>query len=340
MAPVTFSIDGRKVEPFSIAPWWNEAVSAPPLLQVLRGDFFCMPFGANQEPYEGKHYLPHGETANSRWAHLETIQDDEKGVLHLQLNTSTQGKVDKFVEIRRGHSAIYQKHVISGSSGPTSLGHHATLKFQSPGSISTSPILFGKVNPTTFENAVEGGYSFLKPDAEFSDLTRVPCVDGTFSDLSVYPNREGYEDLAMVFSQPDQKFAWVAAVFPQEQYLWIAFKDPRTLTGTVFWCSNGGRHYPPWNGRHRAVIGLEDVTAYFAEGIRASAQPNSVSARGVPTSITLSEDVPTTINYIMAVAAIPEGFNRVASVHEQEGRVEIIAESGARIETQLDLTFL
>ena len=66
------------------------------------------------------------------------------------------------------------------------VGHHATLKFQSPGLISTSPRSFGKVNPTTFENPAKGGYSFLKPGAEFTDLTQVPCVDGSVSDLSIY----------------------------------------------------------------------------------------------------------------------------------------------------------
>ena len=342
LAPVTFTIDGgRQIQPFSIAPWWNENIAEAPLLQVLRGDFFCMPFGANNDPYEGERYLPHGETANCRWSHVETVSNGNKSRLHLQLDISAhQGKVDKIIEIRQGHSAVYQRHVISGLSGRMPVGHHATLKFQSPGLISTSPSSFGKVNPTPFENPAKGGYSSLRPDAEFTDLTRVPCVDGTVSDLSNYPNREGFEDLAMVFSQSDLRFAWTAVVFPQEQYLWIAFKDPRVLVGTIFWCSNGGRHYSPWRGRHRAVLGLEEVTTYFAEGIAASARTNSLSERGVPTCITLSAEQPSTINYVIAVAAIPKGFNRVASVIENNGSVEIVAESGERVSTQIDLTFL
>jgi hypothetical protein len=285
--------------------------------------------------------LPHGETANCRWSHVESVNQATKSTLHLQLNISAhRGKVDKIIEIRQGHSAVYQRHVISGLSGRMPVGHHATLKFQSPGLISTSPSSFGKVNPTPFENPATGGYSFLRSDAEFTDLTRVPCVDGTVSDLSIYPNREGFEDLTMVFSQSDLRFAWAAVVFPQEQYLWIAFKDPRVLVGTIFWCSNGGRHYSPWRGRHRAIMGLEDVTTYFAEGIAASARPNSLSERGIPTCIILSAEQPSTINYVMAVAAIPKGFNRVASVHENNGSVEIVAESGERVSTQIDLTFL
>ena len=342
LAPVTFRLDGgRQIQPFSIAPWWNENTAEAPLLQVLRGDFFCMPFGANNDLYEGKRYLPHGETASCPWRHVETVSKDNKSTLHLQLDVSAQqGKVDKIIEIRQGHSAVYQRHVISGLSGRMPVGHHATLKFESPGLISTSPRSFGKVNPTTFENPAKGGYSFLKPDAEFTDITRVPCVDGSFSDLSIYPNREGFEDLSMVFSQSDLRFAWTAVVFPQEQYLWIAFKDPRILVGTIIWCSNGGRHYSPWRGRHRAVLGLEEVTSYFAEGLAASARANSLSERGVPTCITLSAEQPSTINYVMAVAAIPKGFDRVASVDENNGNVEIVAESGETVSTPIDLTFL
>jgi hypothetical protein len=342
LAPVTFTLDGgRQIQPFSIAPWWNESTAESPLLQVLRGDFFCMPFGANNDLFQGERYLPHGETANCPWSHVETVSKDNKSTLHLQLNlSSSRGKVDKIIEIRQGHSAVYQRHVISGLSGPMPVGHHATLKFQSPGLISTSPRSFGKVNPTRFEDPAKGGYSFLKPDAEFTDLTRVPCVDGTVSDLSVYPNREGFEDLSMVFSQSDLRFAWTAVVFPQEQYLWIAFKDPRILVGTIIWCSNGGRHYSPWRGRHRAVLGLEEVTSYFAEGLAASARANSLSERGVPTCIALSAEQPSTINYLMTVAAIPKAFDRVASVHEDNGTVEIVAESGQRVSTQIDLTFL
>lgn len=42
----------------------------------------------------------------------------------------------------------------------------------------------------------------------------------------------------------------------------------------------------------------------------------------------------------MAVAVIPKGFDRVASVREDNGGVEIVAESGEKVSTQIDLTFL
>ncbi len=70
LAPVTFDLGrGRKVQPFAIAPWWNETLGRdqPAMLRVLRGDFFCMPFGGNDKPYRGERHPPHGETANRNW---------------------------------------------------------------------------------------------------------------------------------------------------------------------------------------------------------------------------------------------------------------------------------
>ena len=70
VAPVVFDRCERKIEPYSVAPWHDEQVSAdlPRLLKVLRGDFFCMPFGIDEKPYRGEQHPLHGETANQSWS--------------------------------------------------------------------------------------------------------------------------------------------------------------------------------------------------------------------------------------------------------------------------------
>ena len=35
--------------------------SQPPVIRVLRGDFFCMPFGGNEGSFRGERHLVHGE---------------------------------------------------------------------------------------------------------------------------------------------------------------------------------------------------------------------------------------------------------------------------------------
>src|SRR5437879_2722402 len=69
LGPVTFDRHGRKLTPYSVAPWAEETTDAslPPIIKVLRGDFFCLPFGANTTPFRGERHPVHGETANARW---------------------------------------------------------------------------------------------------------------------------------------------------------------------------------------------------------------------------------------------------------------------------------
>src|SRR5580658_10133624 len=85
------------------------------------------------------------------------------------------------------------------------------------------------------------------------------------------------------------------------------------------WISNRGRHYPPWNGRHVSVMGLEEVTSYFHHGLAESARPNAISAKGYPTCVRLDARKPLAVNYIMGVAKIPAGFDRVASIEALPG---------------------
>ena len=45
----------------------------------------------------------------------------------------------------------------------------------------------------------------------------------------------------------------------------------------MLWFSNGGRDYPPWNGRHVGVLGIEEGRSYAAYGHAASAADNPLT---------------------------------------------------------------
>jgi hypothetical protein len=137
-------------------------------------------------------------------------------------------------------------------------------------------------------------------------------------------------------------FAWTAVTFPRERYVWFALKDPRVLRGTIFWLSNGGRHYPPWNGRHVNVLGLEEVTSYFHFGMAESARKNPLSKRGFATCVSLDPRKPLVVTYIMGVAKIPVGFDRVASIKAARGGHAVLLESdsGKQVEAAVELDFL
>jgi hypothetical protein len=343
LGPVAFKLGRRWITPFDLAPWAEEKLppGLPPLLHSMRGDFFCMPFGANETAWRGEKHPPHGETANSPWKHESSSATSH----HFSLQTKVRrGHVDKFIELVPGQTAVYQRHVISGMSGPMPLGHHAILHVDAEGGgrISTSKFRFGQVMPTPFEDPAKGGYSCLKTGATFTALNRVPRADGGKADLSTYPARDGYEDLVLMASDEKLPWAWTALTVPGEKYVWFALKDPRVLRSTVFWISNGGRHYAPWNGRHRHAIGLEEVTANFAYGLADSAKPNALTKRGVPTTLTLSPKKPLVVNYIMAVAEIPAGFDIVKSITpSRDGQgVVLTARSGKKVTTAINVPFL
>jgi hypothetical protein len=340
LGPVRFRVGGRWIEPFALAPWAEERlpVAMPQILRVLRGDFFCMPFGDNATPYHGEQYPPHGETANRRWR----LVPGNEHALQLVMNTAIRkGRVQKTIGLVPDQAALYCQHVISGMSGPMSFGHHAILKLPR-GRVSASRFHYGQVLPDVFEHPAQGGYSILRPGAKFKSLQRVPRNDGKFADLSVYPAREGYEDLALIASDPRLPFGWTAMTVPDEGYVWFALKDPRVLPSTIFWMSNGGRHYAPWNSRHRNVIGLEEVCSYFHLGLAESARRNHLNRAGIPTCAQLYPRQPLTVNYIMAMAAIPRGFGIVKDIRmAANGRgIQLVSGSGKRVEVSLDCRFL
>ncbi len=348
LGPVTFDRRGAKLRPLSVAPWATEKLprGLPPLLHVLRGDFFCMPFGGNEEPYRGEQHPPHGETANAPWRLRSIGRDGDAVSLKASLRTKIRpGRVEKDITLVDGHPAVYQRHTIHEISGPMNLGHHAMLRFPDrlgAGLISTSPFKHGEVLPTPFEAPEQGGYSSLKVGAVFDRLDRVPSAFGGTADLSAYPARRGFEDLVMLVSDPDQPIAWSAVTFPRQRCLWLGLKNPRVLRHTVMWISNGGRHYPPWNGRHVNVMGIEEVTAYFHLGLAASAKPNPVSQAGSPTVVRLRADRPTEVAYVMAAVPIPPGFGRVARVEPADhgGGVTALDASGKRAAFPVTLGWL
>ncbi|MBI5693172.1 MAG: hypothetical protein HZC55_24105 [Verrucomicrobia bacterium] len=346
LGPVSFRLDHRTVSPLSIAPWAEEPVAkgTPPLLRALRGDFFCAPFGGNGTPWRGEQHPPHGETANANWRLQGVERTDEGLALRAGLDLRVRrGRVEKVIRLREGEPVVYQRHVISGARGAISVGHHAMVKFpeqEGAGLVSTSRFVRAQVLPDPFERPEARGYSSLQTGAEFRSLDRVPLLTGGTTDVSVFPARRGYDDLVMLTADPRLSLAWTAVAFPVQRYAYFALRDPRQLPHTLLWISNGGRHYPPWNGRHTAVMGLEDTASYFHYGLAESVRPNPVSRRGHATAVRLHPRRPTVISYVFGVVELPAGFRRVAEIRPSAGGIELVSSNGKRARAELDLGWL
>jgi hypothetical protein len=197
-----------------------------------------------------------------------------------------------------------------------------------------------QVFPDWFEQPENRGYQSLKPAAEFRALERAPLLHGGTTDLTRYPARRGFEDLVMLTADPKLPFAWNAVTFPRERYVYFALRDPRQLRHTILWISNGGRHYPPWNGRHTSVMGIEDTTSYFHYGLAESAKPNPLNRRGIPTALTMNPKKPAVVNYIFGVAEIPAGFDRVKNIIRVNDGIELVAANGKRAFCAVNVGFL
>jgi len=352
VGPVVFQFHGREVSPLSVAPWWKDqqtqditqARYATPLVDVLRGDFFCVPFGVNADPLGTEQYVLHGKTANDDWR-LEGLDTTEQGAtLHLSMETSVRpGRVDKWVSLREGQTAVYQRHRITGMAGPMNYGHHTMVAFpdrEGAGLYSCSSYVYGQVAPQPFEDPATGGYCALETGAVFDDLARVPTQTGDTADLTRFPARRGYDDLVMLVSDPELAFAWNAVVFPEEGYAWFSIRPRDELPMTLLWISNGGRHYPPWNGRHVNVMGIEDVLGYFHYGIADSVAENPVSKLGHATSRVLEADAPFETHHVFGILAVPEGFGRVRDLTLSEGELLLTDVAGHTARTPLDTNFL
>ncbi len=345
LAPVGFKFGRRTVQPFAIAPWTDEKLpGTPTMLRILRGDFFCCPFGGNAAPFRGERHPPHGETANHAWTFRALEREGDTVRLHASMQLrARRGRVDKRLILRDGHAAVYCEHVLSGFRGPMPVGTHPMLALpDAPGAgyISTSRFTRGQVVPTAWEQPAAKGYSVLKTGATFTSLKRVPARDGGTVDLSRFPARRGYEELVELVSDATLPFAWSAVALPAAGYVFFALKDPRVLRATVLWFSNGGRHYPPWNGRHVNVLGVEEVTAFFHLGLAESAQPNALSRTGTPTALRLRPDQPQRVAHILTLAAIPRDFDAVKTIVACRGGVTLTARSGRRVFAPLDPDFV
>jgi len=284
--------------PYSLPPWQPEDhPSEFPVLRILRGDFFCFPFGVT----EGLPY-PHGETANCPWrieaAELHSAQ------LRMEL-TSMPGTVVKRLRFDPQANALWQEHQITGVTGQYNYGHHPTLQVPAGTSanFSASPWDFGQVHP-------EGEGGFLRAGARFSSLADVPLQSGGRISLESYPHAPRSEDFVML-SAAAGEFAWNALSL--RDFLWISLRRTADFPSTLLWMSNGGRINAPWNSVHAGRIGIEDVCSYFHDGAHRS-RLDLLARERIATSREFRANQCVTLQHLQIAIPLEKPFGPVADV--------------------------
>jgi hypothetical protein len=337
LSDVTFVIgDGRRVAPMHTAPWSDESLSSdiPPMLRILRGDFFCAPFGAS-DVMPGDNPA-HGASANGSWRLERSTRSSLDAVLDGEIMGAT---LTKHIEVRPGQAVIYQRHTFQGGEGRLPVGHHAMLRTDDTLRLGFAPWTWAGTPPEAVETPA-AGHSILAYPQEISDLTRASLADGGDIDLTTYPAADNHEDIWMLVSDRSRRFAWSAATAAEAGWVWFALKDPRILPETTLWLSNGGRSYPPFSDRHRRVIGIEEVCGYFHLGHAASVGDNPLAARGIPTTITLTPGGSVDIPYAFGLAAVDPDFGPVSAVREDEGGIVLGDAQGHEVFAACDVSFV
>lgn len=334
---------GRRLTPLYTAPWVDDPAIASdtsivPNLRFLSGDFFCAPFGPSDDPAAP----PHGWPANSRWEHVETVRHPGGGsVARYVLERRPLGaRLTKEITLRDGHPFLYQRHVFEGGEGAISLASHPMTKFATRGRLSFSPKAYAETPPNPQESDPARGRSALRYPARIDDLGRAPLMDGGTTDIRSYPIAERHEDFVMLVEAAGSRLGWAAAVRESESEIVLSLKNPRDFPVTMLWFSNGGRDYPPWNGRNVGVLGIEEARAWSANGFRASVSPNPLSESGVPTALELQPGGAVAVRHVVGGLPLPRGWTEVASVEAGEGTLTLRDASGESISVAYDPGFL
>jgi hypothetical protein len=343
----SFKAGGAMIFPYFVAPWWKEAPieGLASTMQVMRGNYFCFPFGVNAEPVNGKLQPLHGVTANECWDFDGVVKKGKETTLTIRMElTPDDGEAQKIIRIVEGHPAMYINHLIKGFSGRSSVGNHPCIQCSdTPGSayIDLSEPLAGFTPPIPLGTPDKMGYYLLKCGEQFADRRKVLTVHGDTADLTRYPLPRGYEDAAMFISDPANEFCFASVSVPEKGFLYFQLKDPKVLRGSLFWMPNGGSYNEPLNGRLTSVIGLDEITGNFFYGRKPSMDPNPISEKGYETCLEFSAAKPTEIKSIEATVPIGKNWKGVKDIVRKDGStLTILGRGGERMDIPCYVDFL
>ena len=294
--------DGDSVAMLHRAPWRDAGIPMPPAadphLGRLAGDYFCAPFGdaaQDRAPF-------HGWPANAGWTLVGSRREGPVSRAQFVLERLAMGAtVVKELTLIDAHPFLYQRHVLVGGSGSMPVANHAMVALPSGGRISLSPKRWFETPATALETDPASGRAALAYPARAEDPKTFPAAGGATIDLTRFPFAERTEDFVAAIEADGRDLGWTAVARPTERDLFLSLRNPRQLPLTMLWHSNGGRDYPPWNGRHRGVLGIEEGVGRFMLGDSNRRTPHPFDAAGIPTALTLNPAAVVEVRHIIGM---------------------------------------
>ncbi|CAM2140647.1 Aldose 1-epimerase [Pararobbsia alpina] len=285
LAPLTFRLaDGRSLQAMQIAPWagTKEAAGQPGIMQRLRGDWPCVPFGGpavpDGLPAEWQIKVPddtwqHGYGANHEWQCIESRGDRLTIAIDYPEDLAIARLERRFVADPTGARLDVELTVHARRTVRVPIALHPTFRIpREPGRVVLEPARHGAIH--TYPVPTEPGVSRVLANATADSLSRLPGVDGHPVDLSRVPLPYTTEELIFVTDIGAQEGTPQFALHYLDEQVHIGLGWDRTaMPDVMLWFSNGGRQAVPWSGRHYA-LGVEPVNGLFDLG-RIASVPDS-----------------------------------------------------------------
>ena len=316
MTPV-FNLNGKKIKPFHEPDWLNDISddfnSLPGILQNLKGEFPCVPFGINspieditdewKTSYSVEPYIvnePHGYSSNKDWELIEK----KSNKLEFKINYPENDLVDhliRTIEVQDDEPynifCTLQIHVKEDCELP--IGLHPM--FRIPKKMSKIKINSGKFKfGLNYPGLVLKDKTLGAIGKEFSSLEKIEGFDGNTIDLSQPPFDGNFEDLFQLCGIDGN----MSLENFEENYKFNFSWNPNHFTSVLMWVSNKGRTEYPWNSNH-VTIGFEPITSAFGLSTHVSLNKNNpISKRNVATSLKLYRDKPLFTDYSFSISAL------------------------------------
>lgn len=282
--------NGQQVAPFQIAPWTNDAGAddLPGILQRLRGEWPCVPFGSDSDrvaigDWPGSQAavtadpLPHGYASNNAWK----FEPAQAGSIVLSIDYPEEHAVRSLrrrVTPDPSAAAIdFELEIDVRQDCALPIGLHPSFRLPfSPGAMRIE--VGSGVTGMTFPIEVDKS-SIFEQNRLLQPWHDVPLRDGSRLDARFTPLPQATEELLQLIDMPGLAGLWNTLEGYRVNLRW----NPAHFPSALLWFSNRGRQFAPWNGRHLA-LGLEPICSAFDLGPQISAADNPISRRGVATA--------------------------------------------------------
>lgn len=289
MVTASFFKGDRWIDPFWHSPF---ETSDDDFLRNLRGDFFCVPFGADISPQldflewqikkngEETKGWQHGYSSHGEWNQTLTNIYSQRFEIEYPKNSDIE-KIERV--ITADQDVLNIKNIIySNKNTSPPVGIHPI--FRLPEKPDEAQLVLPKYQGCfTYPGKIDKS-SVFKPNTE-CEVNSVPCFDGTFINATALPLSKNAEELLWLGNVAEGKVVLKNHAEKYEVELtWNNKKYPNLL----LWFSCRGREHFPWNKRN-LCLGIEPVASAFDLGSEISCADNPLAQKGYKTSANITK---------------------------------------------------